>query len=124
MTSFNQSECFVSAEHNCDTLKFVYDISPRSSTGCPLIQKGATCPDHGFNSPKKSEKISNSLLKIPSSFCLFRPFLITITMIQIEKAIKDKSVDGVLGIRTCGHRMVGADKTTELWRLPIQIINM
>ena len=38
------------------------------------------------------------------------PFLVTIS-IQIEK-----SVDGVLGIRTQGHSMVGADKTTELWR--------
>ena len=46
-------------------------------------------------------------------FC-FRPFLIRITMstIQIEK-----SIDGVLGIRTRGSRMKGADKTTELWRL-------
>ena len=42
----------------------------------------------------------------------FRPFLITIS-IQIEK-----SVDGVLGIRTRGRRMVGADETTELWRPP------
>ena len=28
-----------------------------------------------------------------------------------------KSVDDVLGIRTRGRRMVGADETTELWRL-------
>ena len=40
----------------------------------------------------------------------FCSFLITIS-IQIEK-----SIDGVLGIRTRGRRMVGADKTTELWR--------
>ena len=38
----------------------------------------------------------------------FRSFLVTIS-IQIEK-----SVDGVLGIRTRGRRMVGADKTMEL----------
>ena len=46
-------------------------------------------------------------------FC-FRPFLIRITKstIQIEK-----SIDGVLGIRTRGSRMEGADETTELWRL-------
>ena len=31
----------------------------------------------------------------------------------------EKSVDGVLGIRTRGRRMVGADETTELWRPPI-----
>ena len=41
----------------------------------------------------------------------FRYFLDTISIIQIEK-----SVDGVLGIRTQGHRMVGTDKTTELWQ--------
>ena len=45
-------------------------------------------------------------------FVYFRSFLITIS-IQIEK-----SIDGVLGIRTWGHRMVGADETTELWRPP------
>ena len=27
----------------------------------------------------------------------------------------EKSVDGVLGIRTCSRRMVGEDDTTELW---------
>ena len=42
----------------------------------------------------------------------FRSFLVTIS-IQIEK-----SIDGVLGIRTRGHRMVGTDETTELWRPP------
>ena len=49
-------------------------------------------------------------------FVYFRSFLIpiTISIIQIEK-----SVDGVLGIRTRGRRMVGEDKTTELWRHPL-----
>ena len=46
-------------------------------------------------------------------FAYFRSFLVTIS-IQIEK-----SIDGVLGIRTRGRRMVGADKTTELWRPPL-----
>ena len=46
-------------------------------------------------------------------FVYFRYFLDTISIIQIEK-----SVDGVLGIQTQGCRMVGADKTTELWRPP------
>ena len=41
-------------------------------------------------------------------FCYF---LDTISIVQIEK-----SVDGVLGIQTRGCRMVGADKTTVLWR--------
>ena len=44
-------------------------------------------------------------------FVYFRPFLITISIIQIEK-----SIDGVHGIWTRGCRMAGADKTTELWR--------
>ena len=44
-------------------------------------------------------------------FVYFRSFL-TIS-IQIEK-----SIDGVLGIRTWGRRMVGADETMELWRPP------
>ena len=46
----------------------------------------------------------------------FRSFLIpiTISIIQIEK-----SIDGVLGIRTRGCRMVGEDETTELWRPPL-----
>ena len=45
------------------------------------------------------------------SFCLFSSSL------QIEK-----SVDGVLGIRTWGRSFVGADETTELWRPPISCI--
>ena len=43
----------------------------------------------------------------------FRSFPVTIS-IQI-----DKSIDGVLGIRTRGRMMVGADKTTELWWPPL-----
>ena len=46
-------------------------------------------------------------------FDYFRSFLNTISIIQIEK-----SMDGLLGIRTRGHRMVGADETMELWRPP------
>ena len=48
-------------------------------------------------------------------FVYFCSFLVTIS-IQIEK-----SIDGVLGIRTRDRRMVGADKTTELWRPPIYL---
>ena len=45
-------------------------------------------------------------------FGSFRSFLIptTISIIQIEK-----NVDGVLGIRTRGRMMEGADDTTELF---------
>ena len=49
----------------------------------------------------------------PPLFVYFRPFLITISIIQIEK-----SIDGMLGIQTRGLRMVGADETTKLWRPP------
>ena len=55
---------------------------------------------------------------------IFRSFLVTISIIQIEKR-----VDGVLGIRTRGRRMVDADETTELWRPPevdlylVQLLN-
>ena len=41
----------------------------------------------------------------------FCSFLITISIIKIEK-----SVDGVLGIRTWGCRMVGAGEIMELLR--------
>ena len=48
-------------------------------------------------------------------FVYFQYFLDTISIIQIEK-----SVDGALGIRIQGRRMVGADETTELWRPPYE----
>ena len=44
-------------------------------------------------------------------FVYFRPFLIQNSIIPIEK-----SVDGVLGVRTRGRMIVGVDETTELWR--------
>ena len=46
-------------------------------------------------------------------FVYFHPFIITISIIQIEK-----SVDGVLGTEICGRLMVGTHNTTELWRPP------
>ena len=42
-------------------------------------------------------------------FVYFRSFLTTISIIQIEK-----SIDGMLGIRTRGHRIIYVDETTEL----------
>ena len=47
-------------------------------------------------------------------FVYFRYLLITILIIQIEKKL------GVLGIRTWGRKLVGADKTTELWWPPTE----
>ena len=43
-------------------------------------------------------------------FVYFRPFLFKFLIIQIEK-----SVNGVLGIRSRRRMMVGADETKELW---------
>ena len=45
-------------------------------------------------------------------FVYFLPFLITISIIQIEK-----SVDGVPGIQTRGRRNVGTDETSELCKI-------
>ena len=50
---------------------------------------------------------------IPASFC----FIFVLFLLQFQYKI-EKSVDGVLGIRTWGRRMVGTDETMELWRLP------
>ena len=47
-------------------------------------------------------------------FVYFRSILVNISITQIEK-----SIDGVLGIQTRGHRMVGTDEYTELWRPPM-----
>ena len=51
-------------------------------------------------------------------FVYFCFFLITIS-IQIEK-----SIDGMLGIRTRGCRMVGTKETTELWRPPYCLLTL
>ena len=51
-------------------------------------------------------------------FVYFRSFLIPISIIKIES-----SIDGVLQIRTRGHRMVVADKTTELW-WPLLVLSL
>ena len=47
-------------------------------------------------------------------------FIFVLFSLQFQYQLK-KSVDGVLGIRTRGRRMVGADETTELWRPPEQM---
>ena len=51
----------------------------------------------------------------PGLFFYFRPFLITISLIKIEKSIR-----WCAGIQTLGHRMVGTDETLELWRLVLK----
>ena len=60
--------------------------------------------------------ISDFLLKnsfFLASFCFFSQDKYS------TNTINEKSVDGVLGNRTCGSMMVGADKSTELWRHPL-----
>ena len=47
---------------------------------------------------------------IPDAFSFIFLFFSFQQQLQLEK-----SVDGVLLIRTWGHRKVGVDKTTELW---------
>ena len=46
------------------------------------------------------------------------------TIYENEKLLDlvDKRVDGVLGIRTLGGSMEGAEESTELWRHPKKII--
>ena len=56
--------------------------------------------------PTKSFLIDQTL----PLFVYFHSFLMT------NLTINDKSVDGVLGNRTQGGRMVGADESSELWR--------
>ena len=75
-----------------------------------LGQNWYTCKVGGTNKNRLFKKtwINPGLFSV-----YFHPFQITITIIQIEK-----SEDSVLGIRTNGRIFVGADKTTELWKLP------
>ena len=74
----------------------------------PLLPRFKELPIHVRKSFFKKMGQSRPL------FVYFRYFLDTISIIQIEK-----SLDGVLGIRTQGRRMVGTDETTELWRPPV-----
>ena len=54
----------------------------------------------------------------PAAFCLFSSLSHEKYCIQ---TINDRSVDGVLGTRTRGGRMVGADESTEIWRHPTDL---
>ena len=58
------------------------------------------------------------LLSFASFFALDIPFRKLIDAFPGSNWIFSKTIDGVLGIRTQGRRMVGADETTELWRPP------
>ena len=41
---------------------------------------------------------------------------------QMTQLYIDKSVDGMLGTRTWGGRIEGADESTELWRHPLGML--
>ena len=51
-----------------------------------------------------------------ASFCLFLFFSHDKYSTNLTK--NEKSIDGVLGTRTRGGKMVSADKSTEIWRHP------
>ena len=52
-------------------------------------------------------------------FCL-RPLLNTMTNTVQNLTVNCRSIDGVLGIRTRDLGVLGADKSTKLWRPPPQ----
>ena len=54
--------------------------------------------------------------QIRPHFCLFTSF--SQYNDNIVQNLTIKRVDGLLGTRTRGSRMVGADESTELWRHP------
>ena len=43
-------------------------------------------------------------------------FIFVLFLLRFQKYKLKKCVDGVLGIQINSHRMVGADKTMELWQ--------
>ena len=85
-----------------------------------------------FRCDKKLRKIVRTLLcrdLISSFFKCAKPgaFFVYFHSFSHDKystnlTVNDKSVDGVLGTRTRGGSMVGADASTELWRHPFSFI--
>ena len=57
--------------------------------------------------------VKNGPMQIPASFWFFSSVVHVTILISI-----DKSVDSMLGIRTWGSKMEGANKSTELWGHP------
>ena len=66
------------------------------------------------------QNVNNEQIKVflngqtPASFCLFLFF----SHDDSTNTINDKSIDGVLGTRTQGGRIVDTDESTELLRHP------
>ena len=54
-------------------------------------------------------------------FCLFFILVFSHEKCSTNLTINDKSMDGVLGSRTRGGRIVGADKSTELSWHPTKV---
>ena len=80
-----------------------------------------------------SGKMRNDRKPILAAFIVFfkkwaKPGLIFVYFCSFHMTnlvqINDKSVDGVLGTRTRDSRMVGADKSTELWRHPFLVFTV
>ena len=67
-----------------------------------------------------SGKIVKKIGPNPASFCLFSFFSHDIYSTNLT--INDENIDGVLGTWTWGSRIVGADKSTELWLKPLKIV--
>ena len=93
---------------------WTFDLVPRSFLYYQFWGWGSS-NDMGKHDADSKRKMLISLcnLKMGQSwplFVYFCPFRITISIIQIET-----SIYVVLGIRTRGRSMTGADETTELW---------
>ena len=58
--------------------------------------------------------VTQLIIKTQPLFVYFRPFLNIMT--NTVQILTITSIYGVLGTRTRGSRMVGADESTELWR--------
>ena len=76
------------------------------------------CKLEGITPPKGATNFSGDYYLFVKKWANPGLFLfIFVLFLQFQYKLK-KSVDGVLGIRTWGRWMVGADETTELWRPP------
>ena len=117
------------------------DIAKLFSSGQKLLPKSCSwkksnksvLPIHSFNSKPKISGCNPVNLFEHFSYCLIpkwsflmcrtRPLFCLFSFFLQDKystnlTLIDITIDGVLGIQTWGRRIVGADKTTELWRPP------
>ena len=110
--SFNRDRRFISSESKMKKQirsirsNLLPNYTPRKSCALP-----SSCKLGRFVINFDKNILKNG--PIPASFCLFSSFQNFIILNNI-----DISIDGVLGIRTQGGRMVCADESTELQRHP------